>query len=80
MSSIAPFHLAIPVNDLEKCREFYKNALGCREGRSDQRWVDFDFFGHQLVIHQKKEMSIKENPISKVIKEMYAHSDRSGLF
>ena len=46
-----PFHLAIPVNNLESCREFYKTILGCEEGRSDTRWVDFSLFGHQLVIH-----------------------------
>ncbi|MEC8974793.1 MAG: VOC family protein, partial [Actinomycetota bacterium] len=40
------FHLAIPVNDLEKARKFYKNVLGATEGRSDDRWVDFNFFGH----------------------------------
>lgn len=51
--TLQPFHLAIPVEDLEKCRAFYKDILQCKEGRSDIRWVDFDFFGHQFVIHQK---------------------------
>ena len=46
-----PFHLAIPVNNLEACREFYTVTLGCAEGRSDTRWVDLNLFGHQLVIH-----------------------------
>ncbi|WP_338792974.1 VOC family protein [Bernardetia sp. Wsw4-3y2] len=50
-----PFHLAIPVIDLEKCRQFYRDVLGCSEGRSDTHWVDFNFFGHQLVIHQKPQ-------------------------
>lgn len=50
---VQPFHLAIPVSDLEKARRFYKNILGCGEGRSSEHWVDFNFFGHQLVIHQK---------------------------
>lgn len=50
-----PFHLAIPVIDLEKCRTFYRDVLGCEEGRSDSHWVDFNFFGHQLVIHQKPQ-------------------------
>lgn len=50
-----PFHLAIPVIDLEKCRQFYREVLGCSEGRSDTHWVDFNFFGHQLVIHQKPQ-------------------------
>lgn len=50
---IQPFHLAIPVQDIEKCRAFYRDVLQCEEGRSDTHWVDFNFFGHQLVIHQK---------------------------
>ena len=48
-----PFHLAIPVQNLEPCRTFYREVLQCEEGRSDTHWVDFNFFGHQLVIHQK---------------------------
>ena len=48
-----PFHLAIPVQNLEKCRTFYRDILNCEEGRSSDHWVDFNFFGHQLVIHQK---------------------------
>jgi len=46
-----PFHLAFPVHDLPAARAFYGGLLGCAEGRSDDRWVDFDFFGHQLVAH-----------------------------
>jgi len=46
-----PFHLAIPVRDLASAREFYGGLLGCPEGRSSAAWVDFDFFGHQLVCH-----------------------------
>ena len=53
MKSIAPFHLAIPVWNLEACRVFYRDILNCEEGRSSEHWVDFNFFGHQLVIHQK---------------------------
>ncbi|CAM1346728.1 VOC family protein [Tenacibaculum insulae] len=49
-----PFHLAIPVQNLKKCRTFYKDILQCKEGRSSKHWVDFNFFGHQLVIHQKE--------------------------
>ncbi|MGJ8761628.1 VOC family protein [Polaribacter sp. R2A056_3_33] len=52
---VQPFHLAIPVQDLEKCRTFYRDILNCEEGRSTEQWVDFNFFGHQLVIHQKEE-------------------------
>jgi extradiol dioxygenase family protein len=51
MSSLQPFHLAIPVYDLAEARHFYGSLLGCPEGRSDVEWVDFDFFGHQLVAH-----------------------------
>ncbi len=47
-----PFHLAIAVHDLAACRHFYGRVLGCEEGRSSARWVDFDLWGHQLVIHQ----------------------------
>ena len=46
MNKLTPFHLAIPVDDLSKCRVFYKQILGCKEGRSSDHWVDFDFFGH----------------------------------
>jgi extradiol dioxygenase family protein len=46
-----PFHLAIPVPDLAAARSFYGQQLGCPEGRSAQDWVDFDFYGHQLVAH-----------------------------
>lgn len=46
-----PFHLAFPVDDLEQARDFYLRILGCREGRSGDRWVDFDLFGHQIVAH-----------------------------
>ncbi len=49
--SIPLFHLAFPVDDLDAARAFYSGLLGCTEGRSDELWVDFDFFGHQLVAH-----------------------------
>lgn len=50
---IAPFHIAIPVHNLDECRVFYREVLGCQEGRSSDHWVDFNLFGHQLVIHYK---------------------------
>ena len=46
-----PFHLAFPVTSLEKARSFYGELLGCPEGRSSSDWVDFDFYGHQIVAH-----------------------------
>ena len=48
---IPPFHLAFPVHDLAAARAFYGGLIGCPEGRSDHDWVDFDFFGHQIVAH-----------------------------
>lgn len=45
------FHLAFPVVDLQKTRAFYVDVLGCTTGRESDRWIDFDFFGHQLVAH-----------------------------
>lgn len=52
MKPLNPFHLAIPVSDLQSCRKFYSQVLNCSEGRSSAQWVDFDFYGHQLVIHE----------------------------
>ncbi|MFN7085587.1 MAG: VOC family protein [Burkholderiales bacterium] len=46
-----PFHLAFPVDDLARARAFYGGLLGCPEGRSTDDWVDFDFYGHQIVAH-----------------------------
>jgi hypothetical protein len=51
METITPFHLAFPVNDLEAARHFYGGILGCHEGRSSEHWIDFNFFGHQIVAH-----------------------------
>lgn len=51
MSNPCPFHLAIQVDNLSAARDFYGEILGCKEGRSSDSWVDFDFFGHQLVCH-----------------------------
>jgi extradiol dioxygenase family protein len=51
MSALPPFHLAFPVTSLAKAREFYGKLLGCPEGRSSEDWVDFDFYGHQIVAH-----------------------------
>ena len=51
MSSLQPFHLAFPVDNLESARAFYGDLLGCPEGRSAPDWVDFNFYGHQIVAH-----------------------------
>ncbi|MEJ2478942.1 MAG: VOC family protein [Acidihalobacter sp.] len=49
--TIQPFHLAIPVRDIEEARRFYSEVLGLAEGRSTDHWVDFNMMGHQLVVH-----------------------------
>ena len=46
-----PFHLAFPVSDIQQARHFYGEVLGCPEGRSAETWVDFNFYGHQIVAH-----------------------------
>lgn len=59
--SLSPFHLAIPVYDLPAARRFYGEVFGLAEGRSSEEWVDFDFFGHQLVIHRHPKTVSQEN-------------------
>jgi len=49
--SLRPFHLAFPVHDLDAARRFWGETMGCPEGRSSDDWIDFDFFGHQIVAH-----------------------------
>lgn len=51
------FHLAFPVHDLDAAREFYGGVLGCEEGRSSERWIDFNLYGHQIVTHLAAEGS-----------------------
>ncbi len=52
---LQPFHLAFPVHDLASARAFYGDLFGCPEGRSSEHWVDFNFFGHQIVAHLAPE-------------------------
>jgi len=65
MEKLQPFHLAIPVNNITENRTFYRDIIGCSEGRSSTHWVDFNFFGHQLVIHVKETTQEKKssNPV-----------------
>jgi extradiol dioxygenase family protein len=51
MTNIRPFHVAFPVHDLEATRKFYSEVLGCKIGRSAERWIDFDLYGHQISAH-----------------------------
>ncbi|MDG2147778.1 MAG: VOC family protein [Flavobacteriaceae bacterium] len=61
MEDISPFHLAIPVNNLEKAISFYENFLGCKPGRKSKDWADYDLFGHQLVLHHDKSHTVKKH-------------------
>jgi len=56
LSIMKPFHYAFKVKDLSSTRKFYIELLGCKEGRSTQNWVDFDFFGHQLSAHRSEKL------------------------
>ena len=59
-----PFHLAFPVDNLDKTREFYTTILGCKEGRSSDSWIDFDMYGHQVVAHLVDELEpVQTNPV-----------------
>lgn len=60
-NTLRPFHLAIPVDNLERCRAFYTDTLELTEGRSSDHWVDYNFFGHQLVIHLDQHMGRDTN-------------------
>jgi len=60
------FHLAFPVRDLDEARAFYGQLLGCPEGRSADEWVDFDFFGHQIVAHLSPGAALPKGPTNPV--------------
>lgn len=59
--ALSPFHLAIPVYDLATSRNFYGQVFGLAEGRSSTQWVDFDFYGHQLVIYEHPKTTSQES-------------------
>ena len=63
--SLRPFHLAIPVTDLQVAHDFYVLNFNCKVGRTSNKWMDFDFFGHQLVAHlvDDKHEVIQANPV-----------------
>ena len=65
MATLRPFHLAIPVRDLDSTRAFYVETLGCSVGRASESWIDFNFFGHQLSAHvSPEELSpARTNPV-----------------
>ena len=64
--SLRPFHLAFPVHDLGAARHFWGGVMGCAEGRSSDTWIDFDFYGHQLVVHcvgERASADAGNNPV-----------------
>lgn len=64
--AIPPFHLAFPVDDLAAARAFYGGLMGCPEGRSSDQWIDFNFFGHQIVAHlapPRSSVDAAANPV-----------------
>ena len=67
MNKLTPFHVAVPVYDLDESRRFYSEVLGCTEGRSSDAWTDFNLYGHQFVIHLKpkpvENTALHVNPV-----------------
>ena len=62
--SIRPFHLAFPVSDIGKTKKWYTKILGCSIGRESEKWIDFNFFGHQISAHLiKREDAVISNPV-----------------
>ena len=64
-AQLRPFHLAVTVNDIAAARAFYRDVLGCGEGRSSDRWADFNLYGHQFVVHldEAKSPAPAHNPV-----------------
>lgn len=58
--TLRPFHLAFPVHDLDAARQFWGMTMGCPEGRSSDEWIDFDFFGHQIVAHKLSSEAVSD--------------------
>lgn len=77
MLDLRPFHLAITVHDLEKARAFYGGVLGCSTGREADHWIDFDFFGHQLVTHL--DTSINASEMSNAVDGDYVPVPHFGI-
>ena len=59
--NLKPFHLAIPVNNINESIDFYEKVLGCKRGRKDKKWIDYNLFGHQLVLHEDKNLTKREH-------------------
>lgn len=63
--TLKPFHLAVPVHDIDAAREFYCGVLGCGTGRTAERWIDLNFFGHQVSLHlvDEHDSGVDTNPV-----------------
>jgi extradiol dioxygenase family protein len=70
--ALTPFHIAVQVRDIEEARRFYKDTLGCTEGRSDAMWVDFNLFGHQFVCHLNQSLG-KDGRIQQIHNPVDGH-------
>jgi len=70
--ALTPFHIAVQVRDLAEARRFYKDTLGCTEGRSSSHWVDFNLFGHQLVVHLNEALG-KDGKIASIHNAVDGH-------
>ena len=66
MNNIPLFHLAFPVHNLEQTKDFYTKILDCKIGRKSDKWIDFNFFGHQITAHLTENTKSKQNIINKV--------------
>lgn len=62
MENLTPFHVAVPVHNLELARQFYTKILNCKEGRSSDQWIDFDLYGHQYVVHYQARAEETTSP------------------
>jgi len=67
LKKLRPFHLAFPIYDINKTKNWYLKYLGCEVGRESKKWIDFNFFGHQISGHlvNKKELKIQTNSVDK---------------
>ena len=65
-NNLVPFHLAFPVKNLKDTKDFYTDILGCSLGRTNEKWIDFNFYGHQITAHLSPESFIKKDISNKV--------------
>ena len=69
-----PFHFAFKIKDIDSTRDFYVNILGCKEGRSTEKWIDFDFFGNQL----SAQKSMEANNLEFIVKPQTRYENKKG--